>query len=109
MCFRAILALWNGRLMDLSRSYKIECVKNINNVILNAILARCDEDSRHYWSELFEVLEKVLEQIITSNSEGCRHLQIKVNRDLLCLVNDLNAIQQREERHFHYLERRKKT
>ena len=107
MCFRAILALWNGRLMDLSRSYKIECVKNINTLVLNAILASCHEDSRHYWSELFEVLEKLLVKIIESNSEGCRHLQIKVDRDLLSFVNEINAIQLKEEKHVLYLERRK--
>jgi len=107
MCVQTLLALWNGGLMELSKTYKIECVKNINSVILKAVLARCDEDSKFYWHELFDELEKLLITIIEKNSEGRRHLQIVVDREILCIIHKINDIQNKEEKHYKYLEKRK--
>ena len=105
---QAILAIWNGGLMDLSKSCKIDCIKSITSVILKAVLARCDDDSRYYWSALFEELEHFMIIQVKKNSDGCRHLQIKVDREILGIINNINNIQSTEEKHFRYLELRKR-
>jgi hypothetical protein len=104
---QAILAIWNGGLMDLSKSYKIDCIKKINGLILRFILARCDEDSRFHWNELFEEFEHLLVTMVEKNPEGRRHLQFVMDREILSIVNKINNIQNREEKHHQYLEQRK--
>jgi hypothetical protein len=105
---QTILAIWNGGLMDLSKSYKIDCIKKINALVLKAVLTRCDEDSKYYWNELFEEIETLLVTIVEKNAEGRRHLQFVVDREILCIVNRINNIQNKEEKHYKYLENRKR-
>ncbi len=107
MCIQVLFSLWNGGLMDLSKTYKIDCIKKINALILKTVLARCDEDSRFYWCELFEELEHLFVKMVEKNSEGRRHLQFIVDREILGIVNNINNIQNKEEKHYKYLECRK--
>ena len=107
MCIQGILAIWNGGLMELSKSYKIDCIKNISALILKAVLARCDEDSRFYWSELFGEFESLFIKIVEKNAEGRRHLQFVVDREILGIINNINNLKNNKEKHFRYLENRK--
>ena len=107
MCMQAILAILNGGLMDLSKSYKIYCIKKINTLVLKFVLARCDEDSQYYWNELFEEFEHLLVTIVEKNTEGRKHLLLVMDREILSIVNRINQIQNREEKHYKYLEQRK--
>lgn len=91
----------------MTKSYKIDCIKQINALILKTVLARCEEDNRSYWCELFELLELLFVKIVEKNSEGRRHLQFVVDREILSIVNNINNIQNKEEKHYQYLEYRK--
>lgn len=107
MCMQVIMALWNGGLMDLSKSYKIDCIRKINSLVRDFVISRCDEDSRFHIHQLFELFEQLVVTIIEKNPEGRRHLQFVVDRDILCIVQQINTIQSREEKHCKYLEQRK--
>ncbi len=102
-----LYSLWNGGLMDLSKTYKVEFVKKINAILLRSITSRCDENDQYYWRELFEAIEMLLVRMIEKNSEGRRHLLFVVDKEILGIVNKINNIQNCEEKHYKYLEWRK--
>ena len=107
MTLSLLYSLWNGGLMDLSKTYKIDCLKKVNALILRAVLARCDDDSRIYWHKIFEMFEELIVKMVEKNPEGRRHLQFVVDREILCIVHKINEIQNHEEKHYKYLEQRK--
>ncbi len=107
MTLSILYSLWNGGLMDLSKTYKIDCIKKIMELILKAVLVRCDEDSRIYWHQFFEIFQEMIVKMIEKNPEGRRHLQFVVDREILCIVHKINEIQNHEEKHYKYLENRK--
>jgi hypothetical protein len=107
MCWHAILALCNGDLKNLSKTYKIECLKKISALIFKFILSRCDENDRYYWHEFQEATETLLVRMIEKNQEGRRHLIFVIDKEILGLINAINNIQNNEEKHHKYLEHRK--
>jgi len=107
MCVQTLLALWNGGLMDLSKEYKIKCIKQIFAVILKAVLARCNPENEFYWRGLFEETENLFVAIIHKNPEDRKFIQLIMDREILCIVNRINALQANEEKHSQYIERRK--
>ena len=106
MSIQLLFSLWNGGLTELSKTSQISCIRKLFDVVTKAVLVRCDEDSRPYWDEILNLIESLIVRLMEKNPEGRRHLQFVIDREILCIVNKINNIQTREEKHHKYLEKR---
>jgi hypothetical protein len=104
---KILYSLWNCDFSDLTKLNKIECVKKINALTLNAVLSRCDEADNAYWNELFEAIESLLVYIIDRNPEGRHCIQFPSDRTAFQLIDRINKIQSEEEEHRKYILSRK--